>query len=196
MKVFLTGASGILGSQIYDELITAGAEVLAFNSVTIELGDYADVESKMYNFRPDVVIHAAAMTNVDLCEEEKDKAISINITGSRNMARAADAINAKIVYISSCGVYGDGKTSPHNELDATNPSTYHHFTKLQGEHGIKEYNKQFLIIRPGWLFGGTPQHKKNFVEARRKEAANASVISSAIDKVGSPTYTFRSGKNK
>ena len=190
MKVFLTGSSGILGSQINDQLKIADTEILAFNSANIELGNYADVKAKMHDFKPDVVIHSAAITNVDLCEDDKNKAVLINIIGSQNMARAADSINAKIVYISSCGVYGGSKTSPYNELDETNPSTYHHFTKLQGEQRVKEHNKQFLIIRPGWLFGGTPGHKKNFVEARRKEAANSLVINSAIDKMGSPTYTM------
>jgi len=190
MKVFLTGASGILGSQINDQLKIADTEVLSFNSTNIEIGNYGDVKSKMLDFKPDVVIHCAAMTNVDLCEDDKNAAFLINVTGSRIMARAADKINAKIVYISSCGVYGNGKTSPYSELDDTNPLTYHHYTKIEGEKVIKEHNKDFLIIRPGWLFGGTPEHKKNFVEARRREASQSSVINSAIDKSGSPTYTL------
>ena len=190
MKVFLTGSSGILGSQINDQLKIAGTEILAFNSANIELGNYADVKAKMHDFKPDVVIHCAAMTNVDLCEDDKNSAVLINVLGSRNMARAADKINAKIVYISSCGVYGNDKTAPYTELDDTNPLTYHHYTKLKGEIATKEHNQQFLIIRPGWLFGGTPEHKKNFVEARRREASQSSVINSAVDKSGSPTYTL------
>ena len=190
MKVFLTGASGILGSQVSEQLKIANVEVLAFGSANIELGNYADVKAKVNDFGPDVVVHCAAMTNVDLCEENKDAAVLINVIGSRNMARAADSINAKIVYISSCGVYGNGRSVPYTEMDDTNPLTYHHYTKLKGEEAIKEHNKQFLIIRPGWLFGGTPEHKKNFVEARRREASKSSVINSAIDKSGSPTYTL------
>jgi len=190
MKVFLTGASGILGSDISIQLKNSGYEVAEFDSKNINLGDYADLERKMHDFKPEVVIHCAAMTNVDLCEDEKDTARLINVTGSANIALAADKINAKIVYISSCGVYGNGKTTPYTELDQTNPLNYHHITKLEGEQQVIKHNKQFLIIRPGWLFGGTLQHKKNFVEARRKEAEKSAVISSAADKVGSPTYTF------
>ena len=119
MKVFLTGASGILGSEINDQLKIADNEVLAFNSANIELGNYADVKGKMHDFKPDVVIHCAAMTNVDLCEDDKNMAVLINVIGSRNMARAADKINAKIVYISSCGVYGNNKTAPFNEAEMT-----------------------------------------------------------------------------
>lgn len=190
MKVFLTGVSGILGSEIYNQLQSFDNEILAFNSQNINLSSFSDVKSKITDFRPDVVIHCAAMTNVDLCEDDKSAAIKTNIIGSQNMARAADKVCAKIVYISSCGVYGNAKSTPYNELDDTNPLTFHHYTKLEGEKRIKEHNKDFLIIRPGWLFGGTLQHKKNFVEARRKEAEKSAVMNSAIDKIGSPTYTL------
>jgi dTDP-4-dehydrorhamnose reductase len=189
MKVFLTGASGILGSDIAEQLRLANHELLAFNSSNIDLGSYTDVKAKVIDFRPDIIIHSAAMTNVDLCENDKNAALLTNVIGSKNLAMAANKINAKIVYISSCGVYGPGKTEPYTELDAANPQTYHHYTKLEGEKRVKEHNNQFLIIRPGWLFGGTPQHKKNFVEARRKEAEKSHLMSSAADKVGSPTYT-------
>jgi dTDP-4-dehydrorhamnose reductase len=189
MKIFLTGESGILGSDIANLLKKQGHEYIGFNSSNINISDFEDVKSKMHAYKPDVVIHCAAMTNVDLCEDDKDAAIAINVTGSQNLAQAANDINAKIVYISSCGVYGNGKTSPYTEQDQTAPLTYHHYTKLEGEKRVTEFNKRFLVVRPGWLFGGTLQHKKNFVEARRKEAMNTSVLKSAVDKVGSPTYT-------
>ena len=189
MRVFLTGASGILGSDIAKQLELAEHEVLAFNSSNIDLWNYNDVRNKMDGFRPDIVIHSAAMTNVDLCEDDKHAALRTNVIGSKNISMAADKLNARIVYISSCGIYGSGKTEPYTELDHATPQTYHHYTKLEGENRVKEHNSQFLIIRPGWLFGGTLQHKKNFVEARRKEAEKSALISSAVDKVGSPTFT-------
>jgi len=190
MKVFLTGESGILGSDLKSELLAAGHEVKGYNSTNIELGNLRDIQHKVRDFGANLVIHCAAMTNVDLCEEDKNSAILTNVIGSQNMAQAARQAGAKIVYISSCGVYGDTKYSPYNELDQTNPLTYHHFTKLEGEKRVKEQHNDFLIIRPGWLFGGTPAHKKNFVEARRREAASASILKSAADKSGSPTYTL------
>jgi dTDP-4-dehydrorhamnose reductase len=189
MKVFLTGASGILGTDIAKNLQLAGYECIGFNSANIDLKSLPDIESKMHPYKPDVVIHSAALTNVDLCEDDKAAAYAINVTGSKNMAIAADKINARIIYISSCGVYGNGKLTPYHEQDVTAPLNYHHYTKLEGEKMVMEYNKNHMVIRPGWLFGGTTAHRKNFVEARRKEAQNATTLSSAIDKVGSPTYT-------
>ena len=189
MKIFLTGASGILGTDIAREFQLANFEVFGFNSTDIILGNYQDVEKKIMFYQPDIVIHCAALTNVDLCEEDKAAAVLTNVVGSTNVAMAADKIKAKIVYISSCGVYGNGKATPYNELDEPAPVNFHHSTKLEGERAVKERNDNFLIIRPGWLFGGTVQHKKNFVEARRKEAIKNPVLKSAIDKFGSPTYT-------
>lgn len=189
MKVFLTGASGILGTDIANELKKRNYEYLGFNSQDIELNNFFDVKSKIEKFNPDVILHCAAITNVDLCEDEKQKAFDINILGSQNIALAAKEIDSKIVYISSCGVYGNGKPTPYTELDDPQPLSYHHYTKLEGENRVKESNKNHLIVRPGWLFGGTIQHQKNFVEARRKEAMNKSILKSAYDKKGSPTYT-------
>lgn len=190
MKVFLTGASGILGTDIQGQLELSNYEVLGFNSAGIDITSYSDVKAKILDMRPDVVIHSAAMTNVDLCEDDKHAAIAANILGSQNLARAASHVNAKIVYISSCGVYGNGKETPYSELDSTSPLNFHHFTKLEAEKRVKEHHNDFLIIRPGWLFGGTEMHKKNFVAARRKEALLNPILESAADKIGSPTYTL------
>lgn len=190
MKAFLTGASGILGTDIKSELEKNNWEVLGFSSKEIDITDIINVRKKVKDFKPDIVIHSAAMTNVDLCEDDKNAAILANIIGTHNLSVAAAENDMKIVYISSCGVYGNGKTAPHTELDATVPVNYHHYTKLEGEKRIKEHNSRYLIIRPGWLFGGTQLHKKNFVEARRKEAVNNPIIKSAMDKFGNPTYTL------
>ena len=189
MKAFLTGASGILGTDIKATLEKNNWEVLGFNSREIDITNLTDVRNKVKDFYPDLIIHSAAMTNVDLCEDDNKAAILANVMGTHNLSLAAATTETKIVYISSCGVYGNGKVTPHNELDPVNPLNYHHYTKLIGEQRIKEHNRNFLIIRPGWLFGGTLTHRKNFVEARRKESTNNPVLKSAVDKFGCPTYT-------
>jgi dTDP-4-dehydrorhamnose reductase len=189
MKVVVTGASGILGTDIVKELKKQAWEVIEFTSKNIMLDDIADVRAKILPFQPDIIIHSAAMTNVDLCEDDREAAIKINVIGTHNISLVAAALQAKVVYISSCGVYGNGKTEAYNELDATNPLTYHHYTKLVGEQRITDHNHRYLIVRTGWLFGGDKEQRKNFVEARRKEATTAQVMRSAGDKFGSPTYT-------
>jgi len=189
MKVVVTGASGILGSDIVKELERQDWEVLEFSSKNIRLDDIIDVRAKIIPFQPDIIIHSAAMTNVDLCEDDREAAIKVNVLGTHNISLVAAALQAKVVYISSCGVYGNSKTEAYNELDATNPLTYHHYTKLIGEQRITDHNHRYLIVRTGWLFGGDKEQKKNFVEARRKEATTSPLMRSAGDKFGSPTYT-------
>ncbi|MCD0486945.1 NAD(P)-dependent oxidoreductase [Pedobacter sp. MC2016-14] len=189
MKVFLTGASGILGTDLMKQFQENNHEVLGFSSADINLTDLNDVGRKMEAFKPDLVIHSAAMTAVDLCETAPELAYAINVKGTAHMALAARAAGSKLVYISSCGVYGNGKTTPYHEMDATRPLNYHHQTKLEAEKQVKENHENYLIVRPGWLFGGSRQHKKNFVEARRQEALSNPVLKSAFDKQGSPTYT-------
>jgi len=190
MKVFLTGASGILGTDIFSELQKDNNEVLGFDSKQIDITNLDEVRKKITDFKPDMIIHAAAMTNVDLCEEDKEAALLANAVGPQNMALCANEIDAPLVYISSCGVYGNGNKMPHRETDETLPVNYHHFTKLEGENRVKEHTSKYFIVRPGWLFGGTTSHKKNFVEARRKEALVNHELKSAADKFGSPTYTL------
>jgi dTDP-4-dehydrorhamnose reductase len=189
MKAVVTGASGILGTDIVKELKKHSWEVLEFTSKNIVLDDIADVRAKILPFQPDVIIHSAAMTNVDLCEDDREAAIRINVLGTHNISLVAAQLQARVVYISSCGVYGNGKAEPYNELDATKPLNYHHYTKLIGEQRITDHNYRYLILRAGWLFGGDKEQRKNFVEARRKEAATAQMMRSAGDKFGSPTYT-------
>lgn len=190
MRVFLTGASGILGTDIFSELQKGGHEVLGFNSKQIDITSLTDVRKKITDFKPDMIIHAAAMTNVDLCEDDKETALLVNAVGTQNMAQCANEMDVPLVYISSCGVYGNAKKIPYWETDETLPVNYHHFTKLEGENRVKDHTSKYIIVRPGWLFGGTPSHKKNFVEARRKEALGNHELKSAVDKFGSPTYTL------
>lgn len=190
MKIFLTGSSGILGSELLAQLEKHNHNVKGYSSSDIDLGSLQDIKDKMQSFQPDIVIHCAAMTNVDLCEDDRDAAYLINVTASQHLSKTAAELNIGIIYISSCGVYGNSLRTPYKETDDTQPLNYHHLTKLEGEKEVKSNNPKSLIIRTGWLFGGTLQHRKNFVENRRKEALSNPLVKSAADKKGSPTYTL------
>lgn len=189
MRVIVTGATGILGTELVRELETGGHELLGFNSQNLALADYSDVRRQFGRFGPDTIIHAAAMTNVDGCETDRLAALRTNVAGTHVVSVVAAQLGARLIYISSCGVYGDGQATPHTELDPTQPVNFHHRTKLEGEHRARAHNPRHLIVRPGWLFGGSLEHRKNFVEARRREAATKPVLQSADDKFGSPTST-------
>ena len=94
MKVAVTGASGILGTDIVKALKSQGWEVLEFTSKNIVLEDLVDVRERLTPFQPDIVIHSAAMTNVDLCEDDRDAAVKTNVIGTHNMALVAAELGA------------------------------------------------------------------------------------------------------
>jgi dTDP-4-dehydrorhamnose reductase len=139
--------------------------------------------------RPDCVVHTAAFTNVDESERSPELAYMVNTLGSCNVALACADAGAVMVYVSSCGVFDGKKGKPYTEFDQPSPLTHYHRSKYLGEESVARFCRRHFIVRPGWLFGGNLQHKRNFVEGRRREAMSKHEIVSANDKFGSPTYT-------
>ena len=136
----------------------------------------------------DVFIHAAANTNVEQCEKDPMACYRDNTFLTEVVASVAANADVKMVYISSTGVYGAGKDSPYHEYDETVPLTHHHKSKLLGEAFVGKCRSS-LIIRTGWLFGGSAENPKNFVAARLREAAlSCGPISSNSEQRGNPTY--------
>lgn len=139
-------------------------------------------------FKPNYVIHTAAITNVDFCEEFPELALQVNEKGTENIAYYSEKFQAKMVYISSCGLFGD-EVRPYRETDEVQLKTQYAKSKYLGEIKVKDNCSRYFIVRPGWLFGGTKEHKKNFVYNRYLEAQKKNEIESAVDKFGCPTYT-------
>ncbi len=170
MKVFLTGASGILGTDIQGEMERFNWEVLGFNSQQINITNLEEVRKKAQDYKPDIIIHSAAMTNVDRCEDEHAEALLANVVGTHNLSLAASRLQVPIVYISSCGVYGNGKTTPYTELDSLSPVNYHHYTKMVGEQRIKEHNASMYYCTTRvavWRLAGT---QKKLCRGKKKRS--------------------------
>lgn len=194
MKILFTGAGGMLACDFiaYLEEIE-GHEVIAMDRSAMDITDRESVKATMEEHRPDVVIHTAAQTNVDLCEEDPEMAYRINAEGTANVAEFCGKRGAKMVYISSCGFFGD-EVRPYSEEDPVVLKHVYAKSKYQGEEKVKEFCPEYFIVRPGWLFGGSIEHRKNFVYARYKEALSKDQMESAEDKYGSPTYTLHLAK--
>jgi dTDP-4-dehydrorhamnose reductase len=188
MKIFVTGATGILGTAICNELAVGGHTIKGFGSKDIDLVSFNEVVSKVNQYKPDVIIHCAAYTNVEKAEAEVEECYKVNFVATLNVANAAQQVSAKLIYISSTGCYGNHKTVPYTEFDEVKPSTVHHQSKYAAECIVSSVCKDFLIIRTGWLFGGSKQHKKNFVYNRFLEASKTDHITSDPFQVGNPTY--------
>jgi len=166
MKILITGSSGLLGSKlvaaakvIHEIIPTHATRPLFPNSVKMDITNGDEVSRVISEFKPDVVIHAAAETDVDRCELDKKHAWKVNADGTKNIAEACTEIGAKPVYVSTDYVF-DGEKGLYDEEDAPKPINHYGLTKLEGEKYIAKV-EGYLIARASVLYGWHPR-KKNF----------------------------------
>lgn len=189
-KILVTGSSGMLGTDLCKELLpdydVVGLDILKANK-TLQ----SDITSKdslieaVKKAKPDLIIHAAAWTDVDGCEEDSEKSKKINILGTENIISSASELKIPIVYISTDFVFDGKKKTPYNEGDKTSPLSVYGQSKLEGEKVVSRLSK-YLIIRSGWLYG---ENGKNFVNTILDISKNKKTIEVVNDQKGSPTYT-------
>lgn len=186
MKVFVTGAAGMLGHDLIGALDAAHHEVAAEDIDTLDITDLAAVRRAFEREMPRAVVNCAAFTAVDRAEEEEQAAFAVNETGAYNVSLAAAEFDAKVYYPSTDYVFDGAKTEPYTEEDATNPLGVYGRSKLAGELATAEANPRHVIVRSAWLFG---LHGPNFVETMLSLAQRQSEILVVRDQVGCPTYT-------
>lgn len=180
----------MLGSDFCLFLRESGHQVAPYRHDEMDVRDMARVMDIVSTELPDCVIHAAAMTNVDACERDPESGYAANALGTWNIALACARSDAMMVYVSSCGIFDGTKTESYTEFDQPSPLTHYARSKYLGEKYTEQHCARHFVVRPGWLFGGSSEHKRNFVEARRREALSKPELMSANDKFGSPTYTM------
>jgi len=163
-----------------------GWEVLGWDIEEIDIRVEKETIAKIEGLKPDVVINAAAFTDVDGCESEHEKAFAINAEGMRHVALGASRCGAKIVYLSTDYVFDGRKGRPYLEEDPTAPLNVYGRSKLKGEEYVLELSENGLIIRTQWLYG---KYGKNFVFTILRLAGEKDVLSIVDDQVGAPTYT-------
>lgn len=186
MKVVVTGAKGQLGSDLVYLLSDKGHKVYGYGREELDITNFDQVHQVISNVTPDVVIHAAAYTKVDLAESEQDQAFLVNAYGTRNVAVASEAVGAKLVYVSTDYVFDGKATTPYNEFASTNPQSVYGKSKLAGEQFVRDLHSKFFIVRTSWVFG---KHGNNFVKTMLKLAQERDELKVVDDQVGSPTYT-------
>jgi dTDP-4-dehydrorhamnose reductase len=168
MRIFITGGSGLLGYRIAEIAVQQGYEVnsgychnkpLVGKAVKIDLSNPSSIFEVVKSIRPDVIVHAAALTDVDRCEKENELAYRINVDGTKAIAEIARKLKSFLIYISTDYVF-DGSRGMYREDDETNPINYYGYTKLLGER----YCQDFCIARPCVIYGAKPASGKvNFV---------------------------------
>jgi dTDP-4-dehydrorhamnose reductase len=192
MKIALTGSTGILGSCIKKYCVEN--EISCYS---LDRSIYSSKASKneLINFlrkkNVSFFFHCAANTNVDKCEEFPETCLEDNYYLTKRLGEICNSLRIKFVFISSTGVYGDLKTTPHTELDELSPTTCHHKSKVLAEKALQSMMENCLIIRTGWLFGGDWGARKNFVANRVRDIQkNSGPMKSDTSQFGCPTYVL------
>ena len=195
MKVLVTGASGLLGIKVVKELQRKGYEVIPThrskplhpNSIKLDITEKEAVNNLITKTKPNIVIHAAAETNVDLCEKQPKHAHQVNVQGTRNIAKASQKTQAKLIYISTDYVF-DGEKGNYTEEDRTNPINTYGLTKLKGEQETTKHCRNYLILRSSVNFGWHP-YKQNFAIWIINSLRQSKRINVVTDHYNTPTLT-------
>lgn len=189
LKALVTGGKGMMGSDLCRELKAQGYHVLITDLREMDIRQPNLVMQTVRDFRPDIVFHLAALTDVDGCERAPEEAYHTNTIGTQIVALACQAIDIPMVYISTISVFDGTKAEPYVEFDTPNPQSWYSRSKYEGEKIIERLLNRFYIVRAGWMFGGGPEDKK-FVAKIIERAQAANELKIVDDKFGSPTYTL------
>jgi dTDP-4-dehydrorhamnose reductase len=186
MKILISGAGGQLGLSLREVLRTRDYDVIYLDRHELDITDSDAVNKIVSESKPNVVINAAAYTNVELAELEPEKAFAINERGARNLAKAAGSINSKLLHFSTDYVFSGANNKPWEVNDEKRPLSSYGKSKLAGEKAIiEEIPDNFLIIRTAWLYS---PFGKNFYKSILKLALiNDEPISVVNDQFGQPT---------
>src|SRR5438445_1802983 len=150
MRILVAGAKGQLGQEL--QRVLRGEEVIAADRPEYALTD-PTLGEKIATQRPDLMIHAAAYTDVDGCERDPETAFTVNAQGTRRVAEGAAKANARLIYISTDYVFDGKKTEPYTERDPVNPLNVYGRSKLAGEEEAVKGRRRKLVLRTSWLYG-------------------------------------------
>ena len=208
MKALVTGVAGQLGHDVMNELARRGYEgigsdiketysgiqdgtaVVSMPYVQMDITDEDSVRKVLTDAAPDVVVHCAAWTAVDLAEDEDKKEIvyAVNATGTKNIADVCKELDCKMVYLSTDYVFdGQGTEAWQPDCKDYKPLNVYGETKLAGELAVSETLTKYFIVRIAWVFG---KNGKNFIKTMLNIAKTHDKIKVVNDQIGTPTYTF------
>lgn len=208
MKVFVTGVAGQLGHDVMNELasrgyvgvgtdlaesysgIQDGTYVTTATYVSLDITDKSAVMNTIQSIKPDVVVHCAAWTAVDLAEDEdkQAKVKAINVDGTQNIADACKEVDAKMVYISTDYVFdGQGTTPWQPDCKDYKPLNVYGQTKLGGELAVSNTLSKYFIVRIAWVFG---KNGNNFIKTMLNVGKKFDTLKVVNDQIGTPTYTY------
>lgn len=191
-KIIVTGCNGQLGRAL-NQVYAGSTEIECVNTDVAEL-DITDIDAVMKlvrEVRPYAIVNCAAHTNVNACESQVDAAYRINAIGPRNLSIAASEVGAKLMQVSTDYVFpGENRTMPYTEFDAVGPQSVYGASKLAGENFVRDFARNYFIVRTAWLYGDG----NNFVKTMLKLAETNDTVSVVMDQVGTPTSAMELAK--
>lgn len=208
MKFFVTGVAGQLGHDVMNELakrgyegvgsdiapqysgVEDGSSVTTMPYVGMDITDAKAVRETILSVKPDVVVHCAAWTAVDLAEDEdkKEKVYAINAKATQNIADVCKELDCKVIYISTDYVFNGQGTEPWQpDCKDYQPLNVYGKTKLEGELAISNTVSKYFIVRIAWVFG---LNGKNFIKTMLSVGKTHDEVRVVNDQIGTPTYTY------
>jgi dTDP-4-dehydrorhamnose reductase len=186
MRILVMGHKGMLGSDLMD-VLGRDHEVSGVDIAEFDITSAPDCLRVVGEFNPEVIVNAAAYTDVDGCETNRDACFAVNAEGVRNIAYACKDSGAKIVHYSTDYVFDGTKGEPYLEDDPCRPINTYGASKRKGEELLIETAENHVLIRTAWLYG---RQGKNFVKAILAKARDEGMLRVVDDQVGSPTFSF------
>ena len=186
MKVLVTGIAGQLGFDVVRQLDRLRIENKGVDLQDFDLTDQTAVMKAVSEYHPDVIVHCAAYTNVDKAETEPETCCAVNGGGTVNLVRAALAVNAALLYVSTDYVFPGNGTEPFETDFPVGPKNVYGLSKLQGEEAVRGLMTRYWIVRTSWVFG---LNGRNFVRTMLRLGREKSELTVVDDQTGSPTYT-------
>jgi len=188
MKWLIVGGDGQLGRSLSEDLLKKGEKFLALNRTQLDITNQNEIHKALHEFHPDVVINAAAWTNVDSAEKSEVDARLVNATGAALLAQECSNTNSRLVHISTDYVFSGNSQVPWPEGSKLAPVSAYGRTKAEGEKLVLEFSSGCAyIVRTGWLYG---KHKHNFAKTMVDLAfRNTDVVEVVNDQIGQPTYS-------
>lgn len=182
-KVLVTGAKGQVGSEIV-KTVPAGFTVIGLASNELDITNQQQVTAVIAQYKPDLIINAAAYTAVDKAESDSDNAYAINQQAVAWLAQAAKQADIPFFHISTDYVFDGESTTPYKETDPVNPQSVYGMSKLAGEQVLAATHNKHIILRTSWVFGA---EGNNFVKTMLRLGKERDELSVVADQRGCPT---------
>lgn len=185
MKIFITGANGMVARATIKHCRNIGDEVFEFNRSELDIDNWDSVEKKIRNVKPDAVINCAAYTDVDGAETDSAAAYAANTDGVENLAYSCRNHNAVFVTISTDYVFNGEFDGFYTQRHTPDPQGVYALSKLEGEMRARKANARSVIVRSGWIYG---TGGKNFLSVMGEQLAQGRAVDAISDSFGTPTY--------